>query len=36
MIAYAGAMRLLAGQRDEAVFDVLPRWSIETLTEVHA
>jgi N6-L-threonylcarbamoyladenine synthase len=36
MIAYAGAMRLLAGQRDEAVFDVLPRWSIETLTEVCA
>ena len=36
MIAYAGAMRLLAGQRDEAVFDVLPRWSIETLTEVRA
>jgi len=34
MIAYAGAMRLLAGQRDEAVFDVLPRWSIEALPEV--
>jgi N6-L-threonylcarbamoyladenine synthase len=34
MIAYAGAMRLLAGQRDEAVYDVLPRWSIESLTEV--
>jgi N6-L-threonylcarbamoyladenine synthase len=34
MIAYAGALRLLAGQRDEDVFDVLPRWSLEDLTEV--
>ena len=32
MIAYAGAMRLLAGQNDEDVFDVLPRWSIENLS----
>ena len=32
MIAYAGAMRLLAGQNDEDVFDVLPRWSIEKLS----
>ncbi len=36
MIAYAGAMRLLAGQRDKAVFDVLPRWSIEALPEVRS
>jgi N6-L-threonylcarbamoyladenine synthase len=36
MIAYAGAMRLLAGQHDEEVYDVLPRWSIETLTRVRA
>ena len=34
MIAYAGALRLLAGQRDEDVFDVLPRWSLEDLDEV--
>jgi N6-L-threonylcarbamoyladenine synthase len=32
MIAYAGAMRLLVGQHDEEVFDVLPRWSLEDLT----
>ena len=32
MIAYAGAMRLLVGQRDEDVFDVLPRWSLEDLS----
>jgi len=32
MIAYAGALRLEAGQRDENVFDVLPRWSLESLT----
>ncbi len=31
MIAYAGAMRLVAGQVDEGVFDVLPRWSLESL-----
>ena len=31
MIAYAGALRVLAGQRDEAVVDVLPRWSLEAL-----
>jgi len=31
MIAYAGALRVLAGQRDEAVVDVLPRWSLESL-----
>jgi len=34
MIAYAGALRLLAGERDEDVFDVLPRWSLEDLSEV--
>ena len=34
MIAYAGALRLLAGQCDEDVFDVLPRWSLEDLNEV--
>jgi N6-L-threonylcarbamoyladenine synthase len=34
MIAYAGALRLLAGERDEDVFDVLPRWSLEDLDEV--
>jgi N6-L-threonylcarbamoyladenine synthase len=31
MIAYAGALRLLAGQRDEGVSDVLARWSLEDL-----
>ena len=31
MIAYAGALRLMAGERDENVFDVLPRWSLEDL-----
>ena len=31
MIAYAGALRVLAGQRDEAAVDVLPRWSLESL-----
>ncbi len=35
MIAYAGAMRLVAGQMDEAVFDVLPRWSLESLPGLH-
>lgn len=34
MIAYAGALRLQAGQRDDAVFDVLPRWSLETLAPI--
>jgi len=34
MIAYAGAMRLLVGQHDEEVFDVLPRWSLEDLSPV--
>lgn len=31
MIAFAGALRLLQGQTDEAVSDVLPRWSLESL-----
>lgn len=34
MIAYAGALRLSSGQRDEGVFDVLPRWSLETLQPI--
>jgi N6-L-threonylcarbamoyladenine synthase len=34
MIAYAGAMRMLVGQSDVNVFDVLPRWSIEDLTSL--
>jgi len=36
MIAYAGARRLLAGQRDEGVYDVLPRWSLEELPPLSA
>lgn len=31
MIAYAGALRFLAGQRDDEIYDVLPRWSLDTL-----
>ena len=34
MIAYAGALRLEAGQRDEGVADVLARWSIEDLDRI--
>ena len=34
MIAYAGMLRMAAGQRDEQVSDVLPRWSLETLSKV--
>jgi N6-L-threonylcarbamoyladenine synthase len=34
MIAYAGALRVLAGQRDETVTDVLPRWSLESLPAI--
>ncbi|MFT5220077.1 MAG: N6-L-threonylcarbamoyladenine synthase [Planctomycetota bacterium] len=34
MIAYAGALRLQRGQVDEDVFDVLPRWSLETLATI--
>lgn len=36
MIAYAGALRLLAGEYDDQVFDVLPRWSIDSLGQVAA
>jgi len=36
MIAYAGAMRLTEGQRDEDIFDVLPRWSLESLPSIQA
>ncbi len=35
MIAYAGALRLLAGQRDDGPLDVLPRWSLESLPELN-
>ena len=34
MIAYAGAQRLTAGQYDEDVHDVLPRWSLESLPAI--
>ena len=34
MIAYVGALRVLAGQRDEAAIDVLPRWSLESLPPI--
>jgi N6-L-threonylcarbamoyladenine synthase len=34
MIAYAGALRVLTGQRDEAAVDVLPRWSLESLPAI--
>ena len=34
MIAYAGALRLAGGQRDDDVFDVLPRWSLEDLPPI--
>jgi N6-L-threonylcarbamoyladenine synthase len=32
MIAYAGAMRLQAGQTEEALIQTRPRWSLEELT----
>jgi len=32
MIAYAGCMRLLAGQQDDLVIQAKPRWNMETLT----
>ncbi|MBC8209816.1 MAG: tRNA (adenosine(37)-N6)-threonylcarbamoyltransferase complex transferase subunit TsaD [Gammaproteobacteria bacterium] len=35
MIAYAGGLRMAAGQRDENVTDVLPRWSLETLQRLN-
>ncbi len=31
MIAYAGCQRLLAGEREPAVFRAIPRWSMEDL-----
>ena len=31
MIAYAGALRLLQGQQDREVSDVLPRWPLDSL-----
>jgi N6-L-threonylcarbamoyladenine synthase len=34
MIAYAGALRLSKGQQDEAVSDVLARWSLESLSPI--
>lgn len=34
MIAYAGALRLEAGFQDDAVFDVLARWSLEDLERI--
>jgi N6-L-threonylcarbamoyladenine synthase len=34
MIAYAGALRVLAGQRDETAIDILPRWSLESLPAI--
>jgi len=34
MIAYAGALRLDSGQRDEDIFDVLPRWSLDSLQPI--
>ncbi len=34
MIAYAGALRVLAGQCDEVPVDVLPRWSLESLPAI--
>ncbi len=36
MIAYAGSQRLLAGQRDDGVYDVRPRWSLEELPPLPA
>ncbi len=34
MIAYAGWRRLKAGQRDESVIEVMPRWPLDTLSAV--
>ena len=34
MIAYAGALRLQAGQTDVEPVDVLPRWSLEDLRPI--
>lgn len=35
MIAYAGALRLAAGQREASVISPKPRWSLESLTGLH-
>ena len=34
MIAFAGALRLAAGQRDDASVRVVPRWDMATLPQV--
>jgi N6-L-threonylcarbamoyladenine synthase len=34
MIAYAGCMRLLAGQQDDLSILARPRWNLETLPKV--
>jgi N6-L-threonylcarbamoyladenine synthase len=34
MIAYAGALRLQAGQHDDAQIKVTPRWDMATLLKV--
>ena len=34
MIAYAGAQRLLVGQVDDNIHDILPRWSLESLSAI--
>jgi N6-L-threonylcarbamoyladenine synthase len=34
MIAYAGALRLQAGQHSDAAVRVTPRWDMATLPEV--
>ena len=36
MIAYAGGLRMAAGQRDVDVHDVLPRWSLQDLPALGA
>jgi len=36
MIAYAGTLRLLQGQHDGEVLDVLPRWSLDSLPPIRA
>ncbi len=36
MIAYAGGLRMAAGQHDVAVHDVLPRWSLQDLPALGA
>lgn len=36
MIAYAGCLRLLTGQREKLEFEVRPRWPLETLPKVGA